>query len=88
MGGAVDPEFYLQFAAALSALEKGSTHQALSGLEELAKQKPEDYPVQIYLERLHGMNGNGSLMGRINPFKRKAAAAGGAQHLLFELDTK
>jgi adenylate cyclase len=87
-GGAVDPAFYEQFAAALGQLVKGSNEEALSGLEELSRQKPEDRPVQIYLERLHASNGNGSLMGRMNPFKRKAGAVAGAQHLLFELDTK
>ena len=86
-GGAVDAVFYEEFANALSALQKGSPHQALTGLEELARQKPEDHPVQIYLERLHSSNGNGSLMGRINPFKRKATTEG-SHYLLFELDTK
>jgi adenylate cyclase len=87
-GSAVDPAFYEQFASALSALEKGSMHQALSSLEELGQQKPEDRPLQIYLERLHSANGNGNLMKRFNPFKRKSGAADGARHLLFELDTK
>src|SRR5579885_729583 len=87
-GGPVEAAFYEQFAAALSALEKGSTYQALISLEELARQKPEDRPLQLYLERLHAASGNGSLMGRFNPFRRKAEPADGARHLLFELDTK
>jgi adenylate cyclase len=87
-GGAVDPAFYEQFAAALSVLEKGSTHQALTSLEELAVQKPEDHPLKIYLERLHSANGNGSMMGRFNPFKRKSPETEGSRYLLFELDTK
>lgn len=86
-GGAVDPAFYDEFAAAITALQKNSAHQALTGLEQLAKQRPEDRPVQIYLERLHSSNGNGRLMSRINPFKRKASVEG-ANYLLFELDTK
>ncbi len=86
-GGAVEPAFYDEFAAALTALQKGSAHQALAELEELAKRKPEDWPVQIYLERLHTSNGNGSLIGRINPFKRKSNGDG-SHYLLFELDTK
>jgi adenylate cyclase len=86
-GGAVEPAFYDEFAAALAALQKGSAHQALTGLEELAKRKPDDHPVQIYLERLHNSNGNGSLIGRINPFKRKSNGDG-SHYLLFELDTK
>jgi len=87
-GGAVDPAFYEQFVSALAELEKGSQDQAKTSLEELAKKKPEDRPVQIYLERLHASNGNGRLMGRLNPFKRKADPADGAHYLLFELDTK
>jgi adenylate cyclase len=87
-GGTVDPAFYEQFASALSVLEKGSSHQALTSLEQLAQQNPEDRPLQIYLERLHSSNGNGNLMGRFNPFKRKTGAGDGAKHLLFELDTK
>jgi adenylate cyclase len=87
-GGTVDPAFYDQFVSALTELEKGSAGQAKTSLEELAKMNPEDRPVQIYLERLHTSNGNGSLMGRLNPFKRKANGADGAHYLLFELDTK
>jgi adenylate cyclase len=88
MGGAVDPAFYQQFATALGLLEKGSTAQALTSLEELSKQKPDDHPLQIYLERLHSGNGNGSLMSRLNFLRRKSGTADASRHLLFELDTK
>jgi adenylate cyclase len=87
-GGAVDPAFYEQFAAALSLLEKGSAVQALSSLEELSKQKPEDHPLKLYLERLHAANGNGHLMSRLNFFRRKPGPGDASRHLLFELDTK
>ena len=87
-GSTLDSDFYEQFAAALSMLEKGSTYQALASLKELAKTKPDDHPLQIYLDRLHSANGNGNLMGRFNPFKRKSTLTEGSQHLLFELDTK
>jgi adenylate cyclase len=87
-GGAVDPAFYQQFATALSLIEKGSTTQALSSLEELSRQKPDDHPLQIYLERLHSANGNGNLMSRLNFFRRKSAHGDPSRHLLFELDTK
>jgi adenylate cyclase len=87
-GGGVDPAFYEQFAAALALLEKGSAPQALSSLEGLAINKPEDRPLQIYLERLHSANGNGSRMGRFNPFRRKSEPSDGSKYLLFELDTK
>ena len=87
-GGAVDAAFYEQFGAALAALEKGATHQALVSLEQLAGQKPDDHPLQIYLARLHAANGNGNLRSRFNFFKRKSAQTADANHLLFELDTK
>jgi adenylate cyclase len=88
-GGTVDPAFYDQFGAALAALAKGSQGQARTEMEELAKKKPDDHVVQIYLERLQASNGNGGMIGRLNPFKRKSAGhADPSQHMLFELDTK
>jgi adenylate cyclase len=88
-GGAVEPAFYQQFGAALAALQKGSQDQARTELEELAKKKPDDHVVQIYLERLQASNGNGSLMDRLNPFRRKSVGpVDGSQYTLFELDTK
>ncbi len=88
MGGAVDPAFYQQFASAIAMLEKGATTEALSSFEELSKQRPDDHPLQIYLERLHSSNGNGNFMSRLNFLRRKSGTADASRHLLFELDTK
>ena len=94
-GSATQPQFYEQFGAAMAALSNGSAAAARVKFEELARIKPDDPVVQIYLERLQPSNGAGGIAGRLSRFSfrrrklpEKSGEADGSQHMLFELDTK
>ena len=48
----VDPAFYDRFALALKMIRGGSARTAISELERLSEERPNDTPVKMYLERL------------------------------------
>jgi adenylate cyclase len=48
----VDPAFYNRFALALKMIRGGSARTAISELEHLSEERPNDTPVKMYLERL------------------------------------
>jgi len=48
----VDPAFYNSFALALKMIRGGSARTAISQLERLHEERPNDTPVKMYLDRL------------------------------------
>ena len=51
-GSGVDPGFCDRFAEALVLVRDGQAHQACRNFEQLLKERPDDYIVRMYLERL------------------------------------
>jgi hypothetical protein len=48
----VDPAFYRRFAEVLKLIREGAARDAVEELARLRNERPDDTPVQIYLEKL------------------------------------